>query len=101
VNETTTAAADADKRDLIVEFDRVGRNHHVPALVMPWSDDAEILAAQIWKHIKGLLVSREVLVDVELADASLPGGEIGRGWISAGVHSAGTFILRVNKHEAA
>lgn len=67
----------------LAKFDRIGRNHDVPALSV--NGDADGIAEQIYLYAKPKLASRDVSVTVSLEDC--------KGTIFAGMHVAGSVTL--------
>lgn len=79
----------------VVSFDRIGRTHDVAALTLDvpagsFLDRADFIAEEVYAYARPMLGSRDVEVEVGLAD----GGRLdGHGWISCGMRNGGTFTL--------
>lgn len=67
-----------------VEFERIGREHNVPATVFLAAGSDE-LAELILKYARPHLRSRDVEVCIDLED--------GTGFIACGMHSGGNFTV--------
>ena len=67
----------------VAKFDRISRNHDVPALAV--SGDADDIAEQIWRYARPKCASRDIDVSVDLDKM--------QATIYAGWHVAGTATL--------
>jgi len=67
----------------IAKFDRISRNHNVPALSVSGSPDA--IAEQVWQFARPKCASRDIEVAVDMEKLT--------GTIYAGMQVAGHFIL--------
>ena len=74
-----------------IAFDRIGRNHNAPpiAITAPDDDPAQAIAKQVFTHVLPRVNSREVNVEVELAEDC----RSGKGTIFCGFHIGGTFTV--------
>jgi hypothetical protein len=68
-----------------IEFDRIGRNHNVQNLTVD-SDDADVIAGEVFIYARKYLASRDVnvVVDVDKGIVS----------IFAGFHNGGTGRIK-------
>lgn len=69
-----------------VVFDRIGRHRIAEPLLVLDAQDADDLAERIFAYARGYLLSRDVTVNVDLAE--------GRGNIVCGFNSGGTFTIQ-------
>lgn len=68
----------------VCTFERIGRTHTVPPLVVD-DGDADEIAFHVYNYARKYLLSRDVEVVVNLAEL--------RGTIYAGMHLGGSFTL--------
>lgn len=68
----------------VVKFDRIGRNHTVPDLIVD-SDDPDVIAREVHRAARPNLRSRyfDVTVDLEAGAGSIEYGRFGRFTITA------------------
>ena len=70
--KSTPPPCGAPPVELVVTFERIGRDHDVPPLTVTWTDVHE-LAAAIHAHARPHLRSRQFQVDVYLDEPPWPG----------------------------
>lgn len=78
-----------------VSFSRVGRHRHVDDLVVIADEDValERTVEEISRYVRRFLASSVYDVEVQLE-----AHDQGRGWITCGFHSGGTFTFHRERH---
>lgn len=67
-----------------INFDRIGRQRNIDPLTVD-ADNADDLAAKVYRFARPRLASRDVEVFCDLAT--------GHGWITVGFHNGGSFTI--------
>lgn len=85
---TTTKPTPPAPTTYVVTFERIGRTTAPPPLTVT-ARDADELAGHVWRYARKYTVSRQIDVDVDTLT--------GRGWVYAGMRTAGSFTFTTDQ----